>query len=110
MGMSLAVDQRTDRVVVTWPDGHAAVFHYLWLRDNCNCAECREPTAWERRYDTVGMPLGGCWPARRPVKAVHAGAAGQGRGVDDQKSAAIALEGVSQHGLARTRTTLRHFA
>jgi alpha-ketoglutarate-dependent taurine dioxygenase len=54
----LLLDQRDDRVVVTWPDGHSDGFLYLWLRDNCRCAECREPAAWERLHDTVAMPVG----------------------------------------------------
>ena len=29
------------RLAVTWDDGHASLFQGLWLRDNCNCPECR---------------------------------------------------------------------
>ncbi|MHB8504496.1 MAG: TauD/TfdA family dioxygenase [Acidimicrobiales bacterium] len=46
-----------DRVTVSWPDGTNDEFSYLWLRDNCRCPSCREPSAWERLFDTVTMPL-----------------------------------------------------
>src|SRR3990170_3668382 len=36
--------------------GQSHDFHYLWLRDNCRCPECRDPDAWERLFDTVAMP------------------------------------------------------
>jgi gamma-butyrobetaine dioxygenase len=32
------------RLVVDWDDGQRSVFHGLWLRDNCGCAECRHPS------------------------------------------------------------------
>jgi gamma-butyrobetaine dioxygenase len=44
-------------VRITWPDGMSDAFHHLWLRDNCPCAECRDPAAGERLFDTVSMPV-----------------------------------------------------
>lgn len=26
-------------------------FHYIWLRDNCLCPECRHPTSFQKIYD-----------------------------------------------------------
>ena len=26
---------------IAWADGHHSTFHYIWLRDNCTCPECR---------------------------------------------------------------------
>lgn len=54
--LSGAVDPGPDRVTVSWPDGRRRSFSYLWLRDNCGCPECRDPTAGERLFDTVGLP------------------------------------------------------
>ncbi len=55
-----------DRVVLTWPDGRSDELPHVWLRDNCVCAECRDPDAWERRLDTVTLPEG-LVPARVAV-------------------------------------------
>ncbi len=46
-----ALGERT--LTVAWDDGSSDEFHYLWLRDNCACAECRHPVAWERLLDNV---------------------------------------------------------
>ena len=26
-------------------------FHYIWLRDNCPCPQCREPKSWQKIFD-----------------------------------------------------------
>lgn len=44
-------------MLVEWDDGTSSEFHYIWLRDNCACAECRHPDAWERLLDTVELNL-----------------------------------------------------
>lgn len=54
--MPVSVKAGPETATVTWPDGQSHDFHYLWLRDNCRCAECRDPDAWERLFDTVAMP------------------------------------------------------
>lgn len=51
------VETRTDDVQVTWPDGHAGRFPYLWLRENCPCPRCTHPDAWERVVDFMAIPL-----------------------------------------------------
>ena len=50
-----AIGERT--VTLTWPDATSSEFHYIWLRDNCACAECKHPDAWERLFDNVEMNL-----------------------------------------------------
>jgi gamma-butyrobetaine dioxygenase len=47
------VGERT--VTVAWEDGAADDFHYVWLRDNCACADCKHPDAWERLLDNVRL-------------------------------------------------------
>lgn len=51
------VEARNDDVQVTWPDGHAGRFPYLWLRENCPCPQCTHPEAWERIVDFMALPL-----------------------------------------------------
>jgi gamma-butyrobetaine dioxygenase len=41
------------RLVVN--DGVCGEFPYVWLRDNCQCPECRHPQAAERTLDTVSL-------------------------------------------------------
>lgn len=48
---------------IHWPDGHSGWFHVRWLRENCPCARCMHPDAWERRVDLGVLPLD-MWPAR----------------------------------------------
>lgn len=36
--------------------GHTLRFHYIWLRDNCGCPECRVSQSGERRLFTAGIP------------------------------------------------------
>lgn len=42
-------------VLVDWADGHNSAFHALWLRDNCDCAECRHASG-QRLLDTSRIP------------------------------------------------------
>lgn len=50
------ISYEQDRLEITWADGARDAFHYLWLRDNCPCAQCLDPDAGERLFDTVSMP------------------------------------------------------
>jgi gamma-butyrobetaine hydroxylase len=36
---------------IGWEDGHESRFHAIWLRDNCQCADCRHPSG-QRLLDT----------------------------------------------------------
>ena len=58
----VSVTQLEDRLGVEWDHvewdhGSRAEYHYLWLRDNCPCEECRHPDAWERTLDHLDLPL-----------------------------------------------------
>jgi gamma-butyrobetaine dioxygenase len=55
--MRLEAERRATAVRVTWSDGQTHEFAYLWLRDNCRCAECRDPDAGERLFNPIDMPL-----------------------------------------------------
>ena len=55
MGITATPGERT--VSLTWDDGSSSEFHYIWLRDNCACPECKHPDAWERLLDNVEMSL-----------------------------------------------------
>ena len=46
-----------DCLRLTWNDGHVNEFHYIWLRDNCNCPSCRHPQVGERTLDSATIPL-----------------------------------------------------
>jgi gamma-butyrobetaine dioxygenase len=43
-------------LTVSWPDGGRSVFHAIWLRDNCPCAECRHEISGQRLLDTASIP------------------------------------------------------
>ena len=50
-----AVTQAEDYLELTL-DGAVLRFHYIWLRDNCGCPECRVVQSGERRLFTAGIP------------------------------------------------------
>ncbi|WP_420549915.1 TauD/TfdA family dioxygenase [Curvivirga sp.] len=37
---------------IEFSTGLESRFHWLWLRENCHCAECHHPQTWERIVDT----------------------------------------------------------
>jgi gamma-butyrobetaine dioxygenase len=47
---------RNGRVAVSWPNGGAAEYPAIWLRDNCGCAKCRHPGNGQRLLDTLEIP------------------------------------------------------
>lgn len=53
----VTVTPGTDTLSVAWPDGQISHFHYIWLRDNCNCDICRHPQVGERLLDPFTIPL-----------------------------------------------------
>ena len=43
-------------VTIRWSDNsQPAMFHHIWLRDNCGCSVCRHPQTWERTLDTYSL-------------------------------------------------------
>ncbi|KAF0682542.1 Aste57867_25340 [Aphanomyces stellatus] len=53
----LQIKSNLERVDITWSDGQTSPFHHIWLRDNCQCEQCRHPIAEERMHDTLSIPL-----------------------------------------------------
>lgn len=45
-----------ERHLTVGTDGRRSRFHYVWLRDNCWCAECRVLQTGERRIYTADIP------------------------------------------------------
>lgn len=48
-------DQR--KIFLDWTDGHRSTFHYIWLRDNCDCSACGDPRHGEKRFRIVDVPV-----------------------------------------------------
>ena len=55
---------------VAWDGGDDGEFHYLWLRDNCQCSQCRHPETKERTFDVLDAP--------EDIRALSAEAAADG--------------------------------
>src|SRR5262245_19759793 len=51
----IGVTQAGGKLLVDWVDGHHSVFHFIWLRDNCNCTQCRHANG-QRLLDTAAIP------------------------------------------------------
>ena len=47
---------RGTHIAITWGDGHVSRFDAAWLRDNCRCAECRDPHNGQRLFDIAALP------------------------------------------------------
>lgn len=52
-----AVDFDEATVTVSWQDNASAVFHNIWLRDNCRCEKCGEPVIGRRTSRLTHFPL-----------------------------------------------------
>ncbi len=44
-------------IPVTWSDGESIRLPVLWLRDNCNCTECRLEQTGEKKFHLGTVPL-----------------------------------------------------
>jgi gamma-butyrobetaine dioxygenase len=65
----VTVDPSDGGVTIGWADGsQPAMFHHIWLRDNCACAVCRHPHTWERTLDTSALD-----PEIGPTSVHHEG-------------------------------------
>jgi [2-(trimethylamino)ethyl]phosphonate dioxygenase len=49
--------QAANCLEIDWADGHHSVFHYIWLRDNCQCPLCRHANG-QRLLDAATIPAG----------------------------------------------------
>jgi DUF971 family protein len=67
-------------VDVTWSDGHSSHYDFLYLRDNCPCALCRDERDKKANAPVKPSPIGGMGsplPMFKPKpKAVEASAVG----------------------------------
>ena len=54
---AIALAENPRSLALTWEDGRASEFHYVWLRDNCRCPQCRSPQTFERVSFTGDIPL-----------------------------------------------------
>lgn len=45
-----------DALEVHWPSGTVSHLHFLWLRDNCSCEECRVIQTSEKRFLISDVP------------------------------------------------------
>lgn len=41
---------------VRWSDENVSFFHHIWLRDNCRCPACGEPSTGRRKLRLSGIP------------------------------------------------------
>ncbi|SIS69218.1 TauD/TfdA family dioxygenase [Neptunomonas antarctica] len=46
-----------ESLTVVWDHGHQSEYHYLWLRDNCHCAECVSSLTREQVFEICDVPL-----------------------------------------------------
>ena len=55
--LPVAVDLGSELLTVSWNDDVNSEFHYLWLRDNCACADCVTPLSREQVFEICDVPL-----------------------------------------------------
>ena len=49
-GQEAGVTLGRDALAVRWTSGESSVLSYLWLRDNCDCSDCRVEQTSEKRF------------------------------------------------------------
>src|SRR5690349_4866377 len=54
--MIRSIEPGKDALAVTWQKGSTSRFPFIWLRDNCRCAKCRDPRNGQRLFDTLDLP------------------------------------------------------
>ena len=50
------VSSKDRKLVIDWADGHQSRFHFLWLRDACQCEHCGIPGFGDRPHAVVDIP------------------------------------------------------
>src|SRR5690242_7490407 len=55
-GMIHSIEAGKDALAVTWQKGASSRFPFIWLRDNCRCAKCRDPRNGQRLFDALDLP------------------------------------------------------
>lgn len=51
-----SVQRDNKKLIVHWNDKHRSTFHYLWLRDNCFCADCGDPALGKKQIRIIDIP------------------------------------------------------
>lgn len=51
----LSAQAQQDAVAVRWSDDLDSLYHYQWLRDNCQCAQCVHPVTREQVFEIVDV-------------------------------------------------------
>ena len=52
----IKVQLHQDYLSIIWDHGHQSDFHYLWLRDNCHCAQCLATLTREQVFEICDVP------------------------------------------------------
>jgi len=52
----IRVTERDRLLIVDWADGHQSAFHFLWLRDACQCELCGMPGFGDKTHAVVDIP------------------------------------------------------
>ncbi len=52
----VVVTQQAEVVEVRWADGIVSTLPNLWLRDNCNCDQCKIPQTSEKKFFLADVP------------------------------------------------------
>lgn len=42
------IERQSRNITVVWNDGRRSLFHHIWLRDNCSCAQCGDRSGGHR--------------------------------------------------------------
>ncbi|MDD1794871.1 TauD/TfdA family dioxygenase [Enterovibrio sp. ZSDZ42] len=54
--LPVRVDLGSESLLIEWDNGHESEYHYLWLRDNCHCAECIASLTREQVFEICDVP------------------------------------------------------
>lgn len=46
--VEISQSEKMNALITRWSDGQETAYPYVWLRDNCQCPECYNPTASQR--------------------------------------------------------------
>ncbi len=55
--LPVSVSTANEYLTIHWDNGQSSDFHYLWLRDNCTCAECVTTLTREQMFEICDVPL-----------------------------------------------------
>lgn len=53
----LSVSCDAEAINVVWSNGDTSQYHYIWLRDNCQCKQCVSPLTREQLFEICDVPL-----------------------------------------------------